>query len=256
MLVWSHPDHFAMSVYPSMCVIQIFDACVNSSWLFCNVCVSSGSVSSFLMLVWIHPDHFAMSASSVCAWSFLVLVWSHPNYSAMSVHPQYVRDHSWCLCEVTLTILQCLCILRECVIILDACMQSPWLFHNVCGSSACVWSFLMLVWSHTDQFAMFVLPQKVRNLSSVWLSVWSYSSSSSLWCPNTFLKSTCLSCNFLSQDVSVHFECLHTTQWIFWLYVFRLYVIVLHAGMLITCCWVLTFSRMFVIILCNLDSLY
>ncbi|KAF8227202.1 hypothetical protein L208DRAFT_1405856, partial [Tricholoma matsutake] len=41
----------------------------------------------------------------------------------MSVHPQYVRDHiledvcdhSQCLCEVTLTILGCLCILSMCV---------------------------------------------------------------------------------------------------------------------------------------------
>ena len=257
MLVWSHPDHFLMSVHPqgvcdhSWCLCEVIltilqclhpqEVC-DHSWslcevtlTICNVCVSSGSVWSFLMLVWSHTDHCAMvCASSVCVWSFLMLVWSHPDkfttsvhpqlvcdswclcevtwsffnvcassgcadhswclceltltilqclcisgsewsflmivwshsdHFAMSVHSQHVCDHSWCLHEVTLTILQCLCTLREYVIILDAYVKSHWPFCNVCASSVCAWSFLMLVWSHPDHFAMSVHPQGVCNHS-------------------------------------------------------------------------------------------
>ena len=136
MLVWSHLDHFAMSVHPQyvsdhswwlcevtltilqcLCILSmwviILDACVKSLWPFCNVCAFSASEWSFL----------------------LMLVWSHPAPFAMSVHPQQVSDCSWCLCEVTLTILQFLCIPSEWVITLDACVKLPWPFCNVSSSS-------------------------------------------------------------------------------------------------------------------------
>ena len=161
MLVYSDPDHFSMSVHPQLvsddfwclckviltilqylCIlslwVMILDACVKWPWPFSNVC-----------------------ASSVCEWQFLMLVWSDSNHFPMSVHPQEVSDDSWCLSEVTLTILQCLCILRKWVMILDACVKWPWPFCNVCASSASEQQSLMLVWSGPDHFAMFVHPQQV-----------------------------------------------------------------------------------------------
>jgi hypothetical protein len=117
-----------------MCV-TILNVCVKSLWPFWDVCAFSASMWSFSMPVWSHSDHFGMS-----------------------VHPQYVCDHPQCLCEVTLTILGCLCILREYVIILNACVKSLWPFWDVCASLGCMWSFSMPVWSHSDHFGMSVHP--------------------------------------------------------------------------------------------------
>jgi hypothetical protein len=160
MAVWSHSDHFGMSVQPQyvcdhsqwlcevtlttlgcLCIfskyVTILNGCGKSLWPFWDVCTSSASMWSFLMPVWSRSDHFGMS-----------------------VHLQTVCYHSQWLpvCEVTLIILGCLCIFSEYVIILNGCGKSLWPFWNVCASSDCTWSFSMSVWGHSDHFGMSVHP--------------------------------------------------------------------------------------------------
>ena len=59
-----------------------------------------------------------------------MLVWNCSDHFVMAAHPQYVGNHSQCLCDVTLTILWCLCIHREWVIILNACVKLLWPFYK------------------------------------------------------------------------------------------------------------------------------
>ncbi len=164
-VLWSWSDHFGLSVHPQLVCDHFWQFCeVNLTILAC-LCILSGYViilNSCVKLTW---PFWLVCASTASTWPFLTVVWSWPDHFGLSVHPQPVCGHSWQFCEVDLTILACLCIHSQYVIILDSFVKLTWPFWPVCAYSGGMRSFSMVLWSWSDHFGLSVHPQGVCDYS-------------------------------------------------------------------------------------------